>query len=86
MSRPAAITLPAATLERLEELARQENRSVQELLDEAVRRDERDRWWDEMNEFGRASAEAAGTRSEEQVVSAIHDVRRSGSRGKPGQR
>lgn len=82
MSRPAAVTLPAETLERLEELARQENRSVEEVIDIAVRRYESDRWWDEMNEFGRASAEAAGVSDDDQLVSAIHDLR-SRSRGKP---
>ncbi len=77
-SRPAAITLPAETLERLEELARQENRSVQELLDEAVRRYESDRWWDEMKRV------RAGIRG-----SCRHTERRAGCLGhtrRPAQR
>ena len=51
---------------------------MSELVREALRQYERKSWWDEMNAHGRASAEAAGVRNEEDVVAAIHRARPSG--------
>ena len=43
---------------------------MSELVREALRQYERKSWWDEMNEYGRKTAEAAGVRSERDVVDA----------------
>jgi predicted transcriptional regulator len=62
-------------LTRAEKLAKKENRTMSELVREALRQYERQRWWDKMNAYGRRSAEAAGIRTEEDVVSVIHAAR-----------
>lgn len=49
---------------------------MSELVREALRQYERQRWWDETNAYGRATADAAGVRTEEDVVKAIHSARR----------
>ena len=48
---------------------------MSELVREALRQYERRRWWDETNAYGRATAEAAGVRTEEDVVKVIHSAR-----------
>jgi predicted transcriptional regulator len=62
-------------LTRAAKLAKKENRTMSELVREALRQYERQRWWDETNAYGRATAEAAGVRTEEDVVKAIHAAR-----------
>lgn len=47
---------------------------MSELVREALRQYER-KWWDEMNDYGRKTAEAAGIKSEPEVVDAIHSLR-----------
>jgi len=49
---------------------------MSELVREALRQYDRNRWWDEVNAFGRKSAEKAGVRTEEDVVEAVHEFRR----------
>jgi len=68
-------------LEEAQELARRENRTMSELVREALRHYQRQRRWDGITEFGRASAEAAGVRNEQDVVRAIHEFR-SGNRSR----
>jgi len=48
---------------------------MSELVREALRQYERQRWWDRMNAYGATTAEAAGVRSEGDVVTAIHALR-----------
>lgn len=48
---------------------------MSELVREALRHYERKSWWDEMNEYGRKTAEAAGVKSEQDVVKAIRSMR-----------
>jgi CopG family transcriptional regulator/antitoxin EndoAI len=74
-SKTVSITLPPEMLSRAERLAKKENRTISELVREALRQYERQRWWDEMNDYGRASAEAAGIRTEEDLLTAIHSTR-----------
>ena len=62
-------------LQEAQELARQENRTMSELVREALRQYQRQRRWENIAAFGRASAEKVGVRTEEDVVRAIHDVR-----------
>jgi predicted transcriptional regulator len=75
-TKTLSVTLPPEMLARAEELAKKENRTMSELVREALRQYERQRWWDEMNAYGRKTAEAAGVRTEDDVVDAIHAVRR----------
>lgn len=69
------VTLPPEMLPRAEKLARKENRTMSELVREALRHYERKIWWDEMNVYGRKSVEASGVRNEDDVVGAIHVAR-----------
>ena len=74
-TKTLSITLPPEMLTRAEKLAKKENRTMSELVREALRQYERKNWWDEMNAYGRKSAEAAGVRTEEDVVNLIHAAR-----------
>ena len=74
-TRTLSVTLPPEMLTRAEKLAKKENRTMSELVREALRYYERQRWWEEMNTFGRRSAGAAGVRSEDDVVQVIHAAR-----------
>jgi CopG family transcriptional regulator / antitoxin EndoAI len=74
-TKTLSITLPPEMLTRAAKLAKKENRTMSELVREALRQYERQRWWDETNAYGRATAEAAGVRTEEDVVNAIHSAR-----------
>jgi len=47
-------------LMRAEELARKENRTMSELVREALRQYERSEWWASMNSYGRAKAGELG--------------------------
>lgn len=85
VSRTLSVTLPPEMLSRAEALARKDNRTMSELFREALRVYERHRWWEEVNALGRMSAERAGIRTEEDLLAAIHDLRRNKRRkaGKP---
>jgi CopG family transcriptional regulator / antitoxin EndoAI len=62
-------------LSRAESLAKKENRTMSELVREALRQYERQRWWDETNAYGRAKAAAVGVKSEDDVVRVMHEYR-----------
>jgi predicted transcriptional regulator len=55
-------------------LAKKENRTMSELIREALRQYERYRWWEETNAYGRARAKALGIR-EGDVDRVIHEYR-----------
>jgi CopG family transcriptional regulator/antitoxin EndoAI len=74
-TRTLSVTLPPEMLTRAEQLAKKEHRTMSELVREALRQYEKKSWWDEMNGYGRKSAEAAGVRTEEDVVKATHAMR-----------
>jgi CopG family transcriptional regulator/antitoxin EndoAI len=74
-TKTLSITLPPEMLSRAEQLAKKEHRTMSELVREALRQYERKTWWDEMNAYGRKSAEAAGVRTEEDVVNVIRATR-----------
>jgi predicted transcriptional regulator len=61
-------------LSRAERLAQQEDRTMSELVREALRYYERRRWWEEMNAYGRAKAEERGL-TEADVVPMVKQVR-----------
>jgi CopG family transcriptional regulator/antitoxin EndoAI len=77
-TKTLSVTLPPEMLTRAEKLAKQENRTMSELVREALRQYERQHWWDQMNVYGRRTAEAAGIKSDQDVVDAIHMMRRKG--------
>jgi CopG family transcriptional regulator/antitoxin EndoAI len=75
-TKTLSITLPPEMLTRAEKLAKKENRTMSELVREALRHYERQHWWDDMNAYGRKSAKAAGVQTENDVVDVIHAARR----------
>ncbi len=77
-TKTLSVTLPPEMLARAEQLAKKEHRTMSELVREALRQYERKNWWDELNAFGRTTAQAAGIRTEEDVVDAIHAMRQEG--------
>ena len=76
-TKTLSITLPPEMLSRAERIARKEHRTMSELIREALRHYERRSWWDEMNAHGRKSAEAAGIATENDVMKAVHEVRKT---------
>jgi CopG family transcriptional regulator / antitoxin EndoAI len=77
-TKTISVTLPPEMLTRAAQLAKKENRTMSELVREALRCYERKTWWDEMNAYGRKTAKAAGIKSEQDVVDAIHSMRKEG--------
>jgi predicted transcriptional regulator len=62
-------------LARAEQLAQRENRTMSELVREALRHYERKGWWEEWNAYGRAKAAELGL-SEANVVPLVKEVRK----------
>ena len=81
-TKTLSITIPPEMLSRAEVLAKKENRTMSELVREALRHYERQRWWEKTNAYGHARAAALGINSEEDVVRAIHEYRRQRRRPK----
>jgi len=73
-SKTLSITLPPEMLSRAEQLAQLENRTMSELVREALRHYERKKWWEEMNAYSRAKAEELGL-TEADVVPLVNEVR-----------
>lgn len=71
-----SITLPPPLFEQAQALARQENRTMSELMREALRRYQREREWEKIRAYGTMAAEQAGVKTEEDVVNVIHEFRR----------
>jgi len=63
-------------LTRAEKLARKENRTMSELMREALRHYERAQWWTGMNAYGRAKARELGL-TEADAVAAVKAVRKA---------
>ena len=74
-TRVVSITLPPPLFEQAQALAKQENRTMSELVREALRYYERKSWWEEMNAYGRAKAGELGL-SEADVVPLAKEVRK----------
>ncbi|MBZ5562061.1 MAG: ribbon-helix-helix protein, CopG family [Acidobacteriia bacterium] len=74
-TKTLSITLPPEMLSRAEAIARRENRTMSELVREALRTYERQTWWDEMRAYGRAKAARVGVNTPEDVVRVIHEHR-----------
>lgn len=59
-----------------QELAMQENRTMSELVREALRQYQRQRRWEAISSFGQVTAQQAGVLTEQDVVRVIHDFRK----------
>lgn len=70
-----SITLPEPMLNRAKKLAKKENRTMSELVREALRRYEATEWLEEIKPYARERAIAAGVRTEEDVERVIHEYR-----------
>ena len=79
-----SITLPPEMLARAKKLAGRENRTMSELIREAFREYEQKRRWDEINDYGRASAAKLGIT--EQDVPRLVKESRAEHRGKTNRR
>jgi CopG family transcriptional regulator/antitoxin EndoAI len=75
-TKVVSITLPPALLEEAQALAKQENRTMSELMREALRRYQRERDWERLRSFGTMSAEMNNLKNEEDVVNLVRQVRR----------
>jgi CopG family transcriptional regulator / antitoxin EndoAI len=75
-ARTLSITIPPEMLSRAEALAKKENRTMSELIREALRFYERQRWWEDMNAYGRATAVSTSLMDEGDVVRAVHEYRK----------
>jgi CopG family transcriptional regulator / antitoxin EndoAI len=71
-----SVTLPSPMLLEAQELARQENRTMSELVREALRQYQSRKRWEMIGVLGRASAEMLDLKTEEDVVRLIHDFRK----------
>ena len=74
-SKIVSITLPPAMLKEAERLAKKENRTISELVREALRYYQQGRRWDEINAYGRARASEFGIR-ESDVVPIVKQFRK----------
>lgn len=75
-TRVLSITMPEPMLAEMRGLAKKENRTMSELVREALRQYKREKYWERVNAYGRASAAAAGVRNEEDVVRVVKEFRR----------
>jgi len=73
-SKIVSISVPPEMLSRAMALAKKENRTISELVREALRQYERRRSWEETNAYGRGRAKELGIR-EEDVDRVIHEYR-----------
>ena len=74
-TKTLSISMPPAQLKDMEKLAKKENRTMSELIREALRRYEFERRMEEINACGRARAEEVGL-SESDVVRVTKEVRK----------
>jgi hypothetical protein len=70
-----SITLPEPMLVAAKERAKKENRTMSELVREALRRYEWAEWLREIRPYAQERAEAAGILTEEDVDRVIHEAR-----------
>jgi CopG family transcriptional regulator/antitoxin EndoAI len=71
-----SITLPPAMFEQAQALAKQENRTMSELFREALRRYERERFFERARVLMKPAADRLGIKNEEDVVELVRQVRR----------
>lgn len=74
-TRVVSITLPPPLFEQAMALAKEENRTMSELMREALRRYERERFFEKIRTKMQPAAERLGVHTEEDVVRVIHEFR-----------
>jgi metal-responsive CopG/Arc/MetJ family transcriptional regulator len=70
-----SVTIPRPLLSEAKALAKRENRTMSELVREALRQYRQLRRWEEITAYGRMTAGRAGVRDMEDVVRTIHEYR-----------
>jgi len=70
-----SITLPEAMLDEAKRLAKKENRTMSELIREALRRYNGSRWLAEAQVYGEQRAIATGILTEADVDRVVHEAR-----------
>jgi metal-responsive CopG/Arc/MetJ family transcriptional regulator len=70
-----SITLPEAMLKEAKKRAKKENRTMSELVREALRRYEWSQWLEEIRPYAEERAQAAGILTEKDVDRVIHEYR-----------
>jgi len=81
-TKVVSITLPPAMFEEAQALAKQENRTMSELVREALRRYERERFFEKARALMKPAADRLGIHNEEDVVELVRQVRREMSEEK----
>ena len=81
-TKVVSITLPPAMFEEAQALAKQENRTMSELVREALRRYERERFFEKARALIKPAADRLGIHNEEDVVELVRQVRREMSEEK----
>lgn len=75
-TKVVSISLPAEMLEAAERMARQENRTMSELMREALRVYQRERQsWQKIFAYGQANAKKLGIKDEQDVVRIMREYR-----------
>ena len=86
-TRVVSISLPAEMLTEAEALAKEENRTMSELVREALRAYKREREaWRGLLDYGKAKGRAAGVKNEDDAVRAVREFRQNKRRLKTGTR
>jgi CopG family transcriptional regulator/antitoxin EndoAI len=75
-TKVVSITLPPAMFEEAQALAKQENRTMSELVREALRRYERERFFERARVLMKPAADRLGIQNEDDVVELVRQVRR----------
>ena len=78
--------MPPPLFEAAQALAKQENRTMSELMREALRRYQREQEWKEISSYGTMQAEMADVKNEEDVVNLVRQVRREMAQEEAGQK
>jgi len=81
-TKVVSFTLPPAMFEEAQALAKQENRTMSELVREALRRYERERFFERTRALMKPAADRLGIHNEEDVVELVRQVRREMSEEK----
>jgi CopG family transcriptional regulator/antitoxin EndoAI len=72
-----SVSLPPEMVEQAEALAKEEHRTMSELIREALRRYQRERnEWQSLFEYGRDNARKLGISRDDQIVRRVRDFRR----------
>jgi CopG family transcriptional regulator/antitoxin EndoAI len=79
-TKVVSITLPPPLYEQALALAKEENRTMSELMREALRHYQSERKWEQIRSYGTMAAEMPGLKTDEDVVNLVREVRRETAR------